>query len=60
MMRALLILFGCLALSAQANAPTDAKLHCGSLVGRGAIQVPLPNGKFSIYVIECEFKGQTV
>lgn len=56
-MRALLIVLACMILPVKAEAPTDARLMCGTLVGKGAIHIPRPDGKFSLYVIECEFKG---
>lgn len=56
-MRALLIVFACMILSAKAEAPTDARLMCGTLTGKGVIHIPRGDGRYSVYVIECEFKG---
>lgn len=58
-MRALLIIFACLCLPVKAGAPTDATLFCGTLTGKGVLRVPRAEGKFSVYVIECDFKGRT-
>ena len=42
---------------AKAEAPTDARLMCGTLMGKGAIHIPMPDGRFGVYVIDCQFKG---
>ena len=58
-MRACLILLACLCLPAKADAPTDARLYCGTLDGVGAILIPLGSGRFAKFDINCT-KGVSV
>jgi hypothetical protein len=58
-MKVLLVALCCLCMTAKAEAPTDARLFCGSLEGSGAILIPLGEGRFVKYDINCK-KGVSV
>lgn len=52
-MKAILIFLTVLSFTAKAEAPTDARLFCGSLTGIGSIHIPRGDGTFSAYKIDC-------
>lgn len=53
MMKTLILVIALACLPVKAEAPTDARLYCGSLVGKGAIYIPHASGGFGRYEIDC-------